>query len=258
LEKTIPEKNRETEKQFLEEKPLSIAEHKDTADFELTFRNGSCYKKKPSVRKELPVSEVVVPSILQPKTRIDPVLFEALKQSITESGQQEYVRGFIGDDGKFTLYDGHQRFIIIKDHLKLPTILVSIDDITFEEALKRCVELNRNTPLTVQDEAEFYERLLDEHPEIYPNMKAIIKKHNIPQSRLSQILGHRKTIKKIEPYLTEAEKQKVDKVSEFAARPLRQIKDTPVQAAAFVATAEHGFSGRETQKLAAAIKEKKH
>ncbi len=188
--------------------------------------------------RQVPV-ESLIPGRYQPRHFMDEVKIEELAQSIRENGiiQPLLVRKHEDEEGSFEIIAGERRWRAAQ-MAKLHEIPVIVRDLSDQEALEiGLVENLQRQDLSVLEEADGYQRLIEEFSHTQEELSKTVGKSRSHVANMMRLLG-----------LPDAVKKMLDQ-GDLSAGHARALLNAPEQLDAARQVIKQGLNVRQTERL---------
>ncbi len=196
--------------------------------------------------RQIPV-ENLVPGRYQPRHFMDEVKIAELAQSIRENGiiQPLLVRQHAEEEGSFEIIAGERRWRAAQ-MAKVHEIPVIVKELTDQEALEiGLVENLQRQDLSVLEEAEGYQRLIEEFSHTQEVLSKTVGKSRSHVANMMRLLG-----------LPEAVKKMLDR-NELSAGHARALLNAPEQLDTARQVIKQGLNVRQTERLVKKLQRQK-
>ncbi len=195
--------------------------------------------------RQVPV-ENLVPGRYQPRHFMDEVKIEELAQSVRENGiiQPLLVRRHAEEEGSFEIIAGERRWRAAQ-MAKMHEIPVIVKELTDQEALEiGLVENLQRQDLSVLEEADGYQRLIEEFSHTQEALSKTVGKSRSHVANTMRLLG-----------LPEGVKKMLDQ-GELTAGHARTLLNAPDQLNAARQVVKQGLNVRQTERLVKKLQRK--
>lgn len=196
--------------------------------------------------RQVPV-ESLVPGRYQPRHFMDEVKIEELAQSVRENGiiQPLLVRRHAEEEGSYEIIAGERRWRAAQ-MAKVHEVPVIVKELTDQEALEiGLVENLQRQDLSVLEEADGYQRLIEEFSHTQEALSKTVGKSRSHVANMMRLLG-----------LPEAVKKMLDQ-GELSAGHARALLNAPEQLDAARQVIKQGLNVRQTERLVKKLQRKK-
>jgi ParB/RepB/Spo0J family partition protein len=189
----------------------------------------------------------------QPRTKITPDDPEtvALYKSIESKGQIDPISVYPSPNtpGKYRVFDGHRRTMVVFTMLMKPEIKADCLNITEQEAFENAFVVHQRQNLSAYDQGHYIlEELMKRFPAKYPNQEAVAKNLGLTQQAVSLFVRAYLEVEAQKPHLPPEVTTRVVNLPERTITHVSKLSES-LKADALVAIIDNKLSVRETEEL---------